>query len=532
MFAKIDIKLINKLKLIITTILLFIFHGSFSQNNKINVSPFTLDIEGGINIPTGEFNDYATNGYQVGLMINKGVYKNLGLGVSANYNHFGLKDNFESPDNSWTNISFGIGPQYTLPINIFFIQLYGHIGMSLIKTPGITKDAENIPDYSEKYNDGFFNTFNLESKNITDFHTDIGIKLGAQLSSKVRLFIGSSYNTSLSNPVKYSSRDISKAFHPSGEIETDVIRSTPFEEKSLAFSSFNVNAGISFNLGKTSAVRPAQDYNSSRSNRPTPIRDLVTGNDTVAITAQDYNSSRSNKPRPMSEIINNNDSLPKPLYAQDYNSSRSNRPTPIRDLVTGNDTVAITAQDYNSSRSNKPRPMSEIINNNDSLPKPLYAQDYNSSRSNKPRPIAEIVSENDSVAKPAQDYNSSRSNRPTPIRDLVTGNDTVAITAQDYNSSRSNRPTPIRVIDDIDDINNREEEVVVIAELITIDIKSRSFALIDKNKQKIIGKFQPKVSNKEIKQLKRDFLNKKANIYLKINKSKLGTGKEIISYEL
>ncbi len=148
--------------------------------------------------------------------------------------------------------------------------------------------------------------------------------------------------------------------------------------------------------------------------------------------------------------------------------------------------------------------MSEIINNNDSLPKPLYAQDYNSSRSNKPRPIAEIVSENDSVAKPAQDYNSSRSNRPTPIR----------------------------VIDDIDDINNREEEVVVIAELITIDIKSRSFELIDKNKQKIIGKFQPKVSIKEIKQLKRDFLNKKANIYLKINKSKLGTGKGIISYEL
>ena len=37
---------------------------------------------------------------------------------------------------------------------------------------------------------------------------------------------------------------------------------------------------------------------------------------------------------------------------------------------------------------------------------------------------------------------------------------------------------------------------------------------------------------KEIKQLKRDFLNKKANIYLKINKSKLGTGKGIISYEL
>lgn len=103
---------------------------------------------------------------------------------------------------------------------------------------------------------------------------------------------------------------------------------------------------------------------------------------------------------------------------------------------------------------------------------------------------------------------------------------------QDYNSSRSNKPRPISVIDDINDINNDQDEVVVIGKLIIIDLKSRSFELVDKKKQKISGQFQPKVTNEEIKKLRRDFLNKQANIHVKIKKTKLETGKNIISYEL
>ena len=574
MFTKTDNRPTSKLKLFIAAALIFNFFSSYSQSNKINISPLTLDIEGGVNVPIGDFKDYATKGYQIGLMLNKEVYKNLGFGVSANYNRFGIKDDFESTDNSWTNISFGIGPQYTLPINMLFIQLYGHIGMSLIKTPGMTKNADNTPDNFEKYDEGFFNTFKIASENPTGFHTDVGIKIGAQLSSKIRLFVGSNYNTSLSSPVKYSSRDISKAFQPSADVEMDVIRSTPFEEKSLVLSSFNVNAGISINLGKTSAAKPAQDYNSSRSNRPTPmseivdkkendsvpkplyaqdynssrsnkptpIRDIITGNDTVPKPAQDYNSSRSNRPTPMSEIANknDNDTVPRPLYAQDYNSSRSNRPTPLRDLATGNDTVPKPAQDYNSSRSNKPRPMSEIVdkNDNDTLPRPLHAQDYNSSRSNRPTPMSEIAdkNENDSVQGPlyAQDYNSSRSNKPSPIAwsDSVIGNDTVPKPAQDYNSSRSNRPTPIRVIDEIDDITDEENRVVVIGKLSTITLKSRSFELIDKNKRKITGQIQSQITDKEIKQLKRQFENKKVMVYVDIKRVQLDSGKEAVSYKL
>ena len=543
--------LTSKLKSIIALALLFVVYSSFSQTTLTNVKPFTLDVKGGINVPINEFKDYANNGFQVGLMLNKGVFKNLALGVSANYNQFGLKDNFESPDNDWTSISLGIGPQYTLPINMFFIQLYGHIGMSLIKTPSITQYAQNLHDSFDKKE---LDIFKLESNSNTGFHTDLGIKLGAQLSKRVSLIVGSTYSTSLNSPIKYSSRDLSEAIHSSGEVNMDLINRIPFEENGLSFSSFNVNAGVSISLGKTSAARPAQDYNSSRSNRPTPMREIdnnnKNNNDSVPrpLYAQDYNSSRSNKPSPIawSDNINENDTTTRP--AQDYNSSRSNRPTPISEVADNiNDTIPRSAQDYNSSRSNKPRPIvwSDAVIGNDTVSGPLHAQDYNSSRSNKPRPIAwsDDKFENDSAIAFVKDYNASRKDydakKPKEPRSITPPNDgnvndsvQEPLYAQDYNSSRSNKPRPISIIDDIKDINNEEDEVVVIGKLITIDIKSRSFELIDKKKQKISGKFQQKVTNEEIKRLKSEYQNREANIHVKINKTKLETGKEVVSYQL
>ncbi|HKM45089.1 MAG TPA: hypothetical protein VJY12_06500 [Dysgonamonadaceae bacterium] len=67
----------------------------------------------------------------------------------------------------------------------------------------------------------------------------------------------------------------------------------------------------------------------------TQLTDKINANDTTFRPAQDYNSSRSNKPRPsilLKDTLVGKDTVPKPLHAQDYNSSRSNRPTPIREL--------------------------------------------------------------------------------------------------------------------------------------------------------------------------------------------------------
>ena len=139
--------------------------------------------------------------------------------------------------------------------------------------------------------------------------------------------------------------------------------------------------------------------------------------------------------------------------------------------------------------------------------------------------------ENDTIANPAQDYNSSRSNKPRPVFDIVE-NDTVSRPAQDYNSSRSNRPKPIRIIDDIEDISNDEDGVVIIGKLSKLTPNSRTFQLIDKNKETISGKFESKISDKEIKQLQRKFEKKKAMIYVNIKRIKLETGKETVNYEL
>ena len=424
----------NSLKSIIAVMLLFVFYSSYSQTYKTITSPFILDIEGGINVPTNNFKDYANNGYNVGLMLNKGVYKNLAVGVSAKYNNFGLEDSFESPDNAWSSISLGVGPQYTLAMRMFFIQLYGHIGMSWINTPAIAQYAQGVHPSIDLRELG---VLNLENSSTTGLHTDIGIKLGTNLSRRVSLFIGSSYNTSLNSPVKYNSRDISAAIYESGEVNMDIVNTTPFEEKSLSLSSLNLNAGLSFTLGKSSAVRPAQDYNSSRSNKPSPITKPVERVDT--------------------------------------------------------DTIQAPAQDYNSSRSNKPSPVAAPVERVDT----------------------------DSISAPAQDYNSSRSNMPSPVAAPVdrVDTDSVPAPAQDYNSSRSNKPSPISVVDVIDDIDNDDDGVVIIGELSGISSATRQFELTDKNKKKIIGIFKSEISDIEINTLKREFENKKAMIYVRINKS-------------
>ena len=62
---------------------------------------------------------------------------------------------------------------------------------------------------------------------------------------------------------------------------------------------------------EVSVAEKAQDYNSSRSNRPSPVKGIDEGDkddedldkeDEVAEKAQDYNSSRSNRPSPIKDL--------------------------------------------------------------------------------------------------------------------------------------------------------------------------------------------------------------------------------------
>ena len=96
---------------------------------------------------------------------------------------------------------------------------------------------------------------------------------------------------------------------------------------------------ISTNSQKAMESAPAQDYNSSRSNKPSSIADntdpdMESDSTTAIAPAQDYNSSRSNKP---SSIADNTDpdvdaDSTKVAPAQDYNAARSNKPSSIADI--------------------------------------------------------------------------------------------------------------------------------------------------------------------------------------------------------
>lgn len=82
-------------------------------------------------------------------------------------------------------------------------------------------------------------------------------------------------------------------------------------------------------------------FSQNKSRTITPKRTVV---DTVLKVnqAQDYNSSRSNKPRPVAVKDDKlkNDTVRKLLQAEDDNSSRSNKPRPVvKDDKAGNDTV-------------------------------------------------------------------------------------------------------------------------------------------------------------------------------------------------
>jgi nucleoid DNA-binding protein len=106
----------------------------------------------------------------------------------------------------------------------------------------------------------------------------------------------------------YTERDLSRVIQVDSPFEMHhQFENAPVVQRteSAPRTNFFANAGITIRFGGGRAAKaPAQDYNSSRSNKPSTIADIGDGDldsdddgigDAVE-TAQDYNSSRSNKP--------------------------------------------------------------------------------------------------------------------------------------------------------------------------------------------------------------------------------------------
>ena len=206
--------------------------------------------------------------------------------------------------------------------NKIFVQFYGRLGLSFI----------NIPEITDLYTDTNVISSRIEKSNTTGLNTRLGVNIGTEICKSLSFFIASDYVSTFNSNINYSTRNLSSEITP---IDPDLANEIAFNKKSFNFSSLNINFGIHLDLDRNVSRTKATDYNSSRSNRTTSIKDLDNGGDGDKTRANDYNSSRSNRTTSIKEIDDGGGD--DKTRANDYNSSRSNRTTSIKDLDNGDD---------------------------------------------------------------------------------------------------------------------------------------------------------------------------------------------------
>ena len=322
---------------------------SYSQNSSAN-SPYSIELTNGISLPQSGFKNYAGNGFNSGISIERKFCDKLSIGLGTRFTSLPLQSD-EISNKTWNSTAVHVGPQYTIGNQKLTMGLYGRIGLSVLSVPEIKSFYANSDAIST----------NFENTKTTSFNTRIGVNIGLNVCEGLYFYANPEYASNLKG-VNYGQRDLSKAVDPSGNIDPDLANEISFKNESLSFSSFNINFGIRFNFNSSNSTR-ATDYNSSRSNRTTsaiaPNPDNGNQGNSSNTRATDYNSSRSN--RTTSAIAQNpddgNQGDSSNTRATDYNSSRSNRSTSAiaQNPDDGNqgDSSNTRATDYNSSRSNR-----------------------------------------------------------------------------------------------------------------------------------------------------------------------------------
>ena len=235
----------------------------------------------------------------------------------------------------------------TIGINIKFGRSQDYNSSRSNRQPTISSntgsDGENTVSgttaYAQDYNAARSNKPTSRSGNDGDLNNEANIMARILHPQNAIVATGSAMMISGENNPLF--KDEGEA--SSGDGNTGVLSSTQVYrlEPNSSVASLSTMQ-MSTNSQKAASSAPAQDYNSSRSNKPNTIAsdvdsDIDSDSTTTTVLAQDYNSSRSNKPN---------------TIASDIDS----------DIDSDSTTVTAPAQDYNSSRSNKPRTRATDIN--------------------------------------------------------------------------------------------------------------------------------------------------------------------------
>lgn len=250
-----------------------IFNFSFSQNSINNSTPFSLNFVNGISSPLSGFESFSETGFNSGFVINKNFCSNFSIGLGADYTSLLVKNTFGSSNENWSSFSINIGPQYNINVYKVFVNLYGRLGCSFIK----------IPEITEFYPQPTAIVSNFQESNSSGLNTRLGINLGTRVCNGLGFFVSSEYVTNMKGSINYQTRDLSKAVIANGQIDPDLASEIPFKNSAFSFSSLNVSFGIRLDLNnKGNRSSNATDYNSSRSNRTTSIKEIDNGGDTAS----------------------------------------------------------------------------------------------------------------------------------------------------------------------------------------------------------------------------------------------------------
>ena len=198
-----------------------------------------LILDLGIAQPTGDYADIARAGLGLGMEYLYYTNKKLGFGISLRhqYNEFGYID-FQNDsstgvtNNNWTNTSISVGPTYSYTRNRFQFDAFLKGGIAFLNNP------ENSVSQIGIGNTQIFSS-DTENSSSSSAYIEGGLRFNYYFRRSVQVFFSPQFNTTLGNPIKYTTRD-----------NTDATVIQPNISSQINMSNLIFNVGIKIAIGK------------------------------------------------------------------------------------------------------------------------------------------------------------------------------------------------------------------------------------------------------------------------------------------
>jgi hypothetical protein len=319
----------SALQKIALSIFLAVFSGLFSISVLAQQAdrPFSIEFNAGAGLIGNSVNNtafqpelgvsYMPGRWGVGL--NAGFYS-YGSGFNADQYRTGFEEYTiaEQSSDQWSALSVNAGPRFKQSLSrVVSLNVGLDLAMNYQKQPSQT--VRFFDPTGEMESAGFDTDLVLAGMNDGEDANGWWAAIRPQIQFEFRPGFSDRFSFNVKTGIQYhlsdremtyTERDLSRVRQLENPYEmhhqfenAPVVQRTETAPK----TNFFANAGIKISFGGSRApAAPAQDYNSSRSNKPNTIADIGDGDpdsdgdgiDDAIETAQDYNSSRSNKPNP------------------------------------------------------------------------------------------------------------------------------------------------------------------------------------------------------------------------------------------